>query len=391
MTNKWLQVAKENEEYTINLRRELHKYPELSFKEYETTKFIKNELHKLGIETQEITETGIVGLIKGREGGKVLGIRADIDALPITEDTGLPFASQNKGVMHACGHDTHAAMLLGAAKILNENKDSFKGTIKLVFQPAEEVAGGARAMIDAGVLENPRVDMMIGQHVFPDFPLGQVVVQGGAFMASADTWELEVIGVQAHGSAPWQGVDANVCAVAIVQALQTIVSRNNDVRSPMVVNVGTINAGQRFNVVSGSAKITGMNRTFDQVARKDLPIKIERIIKGICEAYGCIYTFNYNFLCSTVENDEALSEKLKVSIGKVVGEQNVIKTEKIMGSEDFSEYSMKIPSTFFLLGTGNKEKGTCHPLHSNFYNSDEDSLAIGVASFVQSAFDLLAE
>jgi len=384
-----LEKAKNIQEWMVELRRDFHKHPELSYKEYRTSKIVKAELKKLGIEVIPIGETGVVGIINGKEDGPVIGLRADMDALPVTEATGLPYASENKGVMHACGHDAHTSMLLGAAKILSEMKDEFKGTVKLIFQPAEEDGSGAQTMIDRGALNNPDVDVIVGMHVFTDFPHGKVVIQEGPLMASGDQFRIEIIGKQCHGSAPWQGVDANVCAAAIIQGVQTLVSRVNDARSPIVVNMGTVDGGERFNITSGKVVLEGANRTFSQETREKLPKWIENMVKGICYAYGCEYKFEYMYRCAVTNNDVALTRKIKESIEKVIGKENVLATEKIMGSEDFSMYQLKIKGTFMLLGAGSEEKGCIYPLHSEHFNFDEDVLSTGAASYAKAALAYL--
>jgi len=389
MENMILNKAKKIQDWVVEQRRDFHKHPELSFKEYRTTKIIKEELREMGIETKPVGETGVIGIINGKEGGRVIALRADIDALPVTEDTGLPFASENAGIMHACGHDTHIAMLLGAAKILSEMKDEFKGIIKLIFQLAEETAAGAKQIIEAGALKNPDVNAIVGMHIFADYPCGKVVVQDGPLLASGDTWKIEIIGKQCHGSAPWQGVDANICAAAIMQALQTIVSRVNDTRSPIVINIGTVHGGQRFNITSGEAILEGMNRTFNEETRKLLPVWMEKVIKGICSAYGCEYTFKYDFLCAATINDVEITKQLVNSVGSVVGKKNVLQIEKLMGSEDFSEYQLYVKGSYMILGAGNSNIDCIYPQHSNHYKTDEDALPIGVASYVQAGLDLL--
>ncbi|MHC1731926.1 MAG: M20 family metallopeptidase [Bacteroidales bacterium] len=389
MESTILNKAKDIQEWVIAQRRDFHMNPELSHKEFRTTKRIKEELEKMGIETLDIGETGAVGIIHGKEEGKVVGLRADIDALPVLEDSGVEYSSLNEGAMHACGHDTHASMLLGAAKVLSEMRNEFKGTIKLIFQPAEETALGAKQVIDAGIMENPDIDAIVGMHIFTDFPIGTAVIQEGSLMASADLFSIEIYGTQCHGSAPWQGVDANMCAVAITQALQTIVSRNNDARIPLVLNVGTIQAGERFNITSGKAVLGGSTRTFDEETRKKLPIWMEKIISGICIAYGCEYKFEYDFLISATINDVKTTKQVRMSASSIIGEKNVLQTGKIMGSEDFSEYQKLVPGTMILLGANNQNKGCIHPIHSNHFKIDEDALIIGVALYAQSAIDLL--
>lgn len=379
--------AEKINEWAIAQRREFHKHPEPSYREFKTTLKIKDELEKMGIQTRTITETGVIGILEGKGKGKVLGLRADIDALPVKEDTGLPFSSENDGWMHACGHDSHIAMLLGAAKILSELRNEFTGTIKFIFQPAEEEGTGARTMIEAGVLKDPDVDNVFGMHIFSDFPAGKMLVQEGPLFASADTWQLEVLGKQSHGSAPWQGIDANICATAIVQGFQTIVSRVNDARLPIVINVGTIRGGDRFNITSGKATLDGMNRTFNQEVRKKIPVWMETMIKGICSAYGCSYKFDYHYTCGVVDNDAFMTDIVRKSICKVVGDENIISNQKIMGGEDFSEYMLHVPGSFVCLGTRNEEKDCVYSQHSDHYKIDEDVLKIGIASFVQTAID----
>jgi len=384
-----LDKAKEMQDWLVEHRREFHRHPELSFKEFRTSKIIKEELEKMGIETKAIGETGVIGLINGRESGKVIGLRADMDALPVQEDTGLDYTSENEGVMHACGHDAHISMLLGAAKLLSGMKNDFKGTVKIIFQPAEETGRGAKTIIEEGVLENPAVDVIVGMHIFADFPCGKIVLQEGPLMASSDTWKLEVIGKQAHGSAPWQGVDANVCAIAITQAFQTIVSRVNDARSPIVINVGTIKGGERFNITSGKVTMEGMNRSFNDEARKMIPVWMERVIKGICSAYDCEYNFKYDMLVGAVINDADVIKQLKESIGSFLGEENIIQVEKIMAGEDFSEYMINVKGAIMLLGAGNIEEDCIYSLHSDHFKIDENAMPIGVASYVQAAMDFL--
>jgi amidohydrolase len=387
-----MDIMKESEnirDYVVGMRRDFHQHPEESFKEFRTTQIIVEELEKMGIEVQRISETGAVGILKGAYPGKVVALRADIDALSVTEDTGLPFASENVGIMHACGHDAHGAMLLGAAKLLSGMKNNIKGTIKFIFQPAEETATGAKKMVECGALKNPDVDFIFGMHIWSDTPMGKVMLQEGPLMASGDMWELDIKGKSSHGSAPWQGADAIVCAAAVIGGIQTIVSRKNDVRSPIVINVGTFHGGERYNVTPGSAKLEGMNRAFSPEVRKKLPEWIEEVARNTCAAYGCDYDFNYNFVCAVTKNDEKSTKLAKVSLAKLIGEENVIPSEKIMGSEDFSEYMEHIPGTIMFLGTRNEEKDCCYSHHNNHFKIDEDALPIGVAAYAQVALDYL--
>lgn len=384
-----LEKAREINDWVVALRRDFHMHPEASTEEIRTSAIVAEQLKTLGIAVKRIGKTGVLGILTGGLPGKTIALRADMDALSVTEETGLPFSSQVPGMMHACGHDVHTAMLLGAAKVLSGMKATLPGTVKFLFQPAEEVAQGAKMMVAGGVLEDPGVDMVYGIHIQSDFPIGKAVVQGGLFMAAADTWGLTVKGVSCHGSSPWQGVDALTCSVAIIQSLQTVVSRVNDARSPIVINVGTLHSGERFNVVPGSAEMTGMNRSFTHEARKQLPEWMEQIIKNTCAAYRCTYDFKYNMLCSPTINDPQVASLVEQAVGKIVGSENIMETEKIMGSEDFSEYSAKVPGLIMLLGGANPAKDCCHSHHSNFFKIDEDAIPLGVASYVQVALDFL--
>lgn len=385
-----LDEAKKVNDWVFAIRRELHQHPEKSMEEVWTSGRVAEELQKMGIEVQHIGKTGILGTLKGSAPGKVLALRADMDALSIQEQTGFDYSSKFPGFMHACGHDFHTAILLGAAKCLSGMKDQLKGTIKFLFQPGEEVAMGAKSMIEGGVLENPKVDLAFGLHVISDIPIGKVVIQEGPMMASGDNWECVIKGVTCHGSSPWQGVDAIVCASAVVQSLQTLVSRVNDARDPIVINVGTFHGGDRFNITPGKVEMTGMNRAFSVRAREGMPKWMEEVIKGTCAAYRCTYEFSYHMTCAPLINDAAATAVVAASVGKVIGEKNILQIPKVMGSEDFSEYAMKVPSTFMMLGVGNPAKDCIYSQHSEHYKADEDCIPTGVASFVQIATDYLS-
>jgi amidohydrolase len=385
-----LDEAKKVNDWVFAIRREFHADPEKSMEEYRTSARVAEELGKMGIPVKRIGKTGVLGTLEGKLPGKVLALRADMDALSIQEQTGFDYSSKNPGVMHACGHDFHTAILLGAAKVLSGMKDQLKGTIKFLFQPSEETAMGAKLMVEGGALENPKVDMAFGLHVIADLPIGKVVLQDGGFMASGDNWECTIKGVTAHGSSPWQGVDALVCSAAVVQSLQTLVSRVNDARDPIVVNIGTIHGGDRFNIIPSKVEMTGMNRAFSVTARESMPKWMEEVIKGTCAAYRCQYEFNYHFSCAPLINDPKATSLVKSSVAKVIGAGNILQIPRIMGSEDFSEYAMKVPSTFMVLGVRNPAKDCVYSQHSEHYKADEDCLPTGVASFVQVALDFLS-
>lgn len=382
-------LAKKYKNWIIEKRREFHAYPEASFKEFQTCEKIKGELENMGLDVKKLGETGLVAILNGDKEGNVIALRADIDALTVEEKTGLPFQSKVKGMMHACGHDCHISMLLGAAKMLSELKHELNGTVKFIFQPAEEVAKGALEMIKLGVLEEPHVDKIFTMHVWTDVPSGKIVLEPGPFMASGDLWNLIIKGKSCHGSSPWRGSDAISCAASVIQELHSIVTRVNDIREPIVINVGTIQGGERFNVVAGEVEINGMNRAFTNDSRKKLPEWMEELIKHTCKAHGCEYEFKYEFVCGPTINEENATKEIKESVCKVVGEDNLANLGKIMGSEDFSEYLQYVPGALMLLGAGNKEKNCCYSNHSNFFNVDEDVLSIGAACYTQVALDYL--
>ncbi len=382
--------AREVIDWVIDIRRDIHAHPELSMQEQRTTQLVVDKLTEMGIENHRIGETGVLGILHGSQPGKVIALRADMDALPLNEQADVPFKSQNPGVMHACGHDAHTAMLLGAAKILNGMRDQLKGTVKFIFQPGEEVAKGAKHMIEGGVLENPHVDMIMGIHLTMEQPAGKVIAKEGPCQAGADLWDLEINGKTCHGSTPWYGEDAIVCAAAVINGLQTIVSRKNDARSPLVLNIGTIKGGERFNNTPGHVEMQGNNRSFSRESREKLPQWMENVIKGCCDAYHCTYKFNYDQLCSPTINDPDVTKFVISSITKFIDPANVVDTEIIMGSEDFSEYQALVPGMFLRIGVRNEEKNCIYPGHSDHYCIDEDGLLTGVACHVQVVSDFLA-
>ncbi|GAA0729016.1 M20 family metallopeptidase [Clostridium malenominatum] len=386
---KTLESAKKYYDWMVDIRRDLHMHPEPSFSEFRTSKRIREELEKMGLEVSSPCETGVLGILRGKEEGKVVALRADIDGLSVNEETGLAYTSKTPGMMHACGHDAHIAMLLGATKILLEMKDEIKGTVKFIFQPAEEIVSGAKKMIEGGVLENPKVDMTFGMHIWSDVPVGKVSIQPGPMMAAVDFWKLTIKGRSCHGSSPWQGVDAITCMNAILNGFHTIVTRQNDIRNPIVINVGTINAGERFNVLPGKAELGGCNRSFTQESREAMAKWMETMIKSTCEAYGCEYEFNYDFMCSPTINDENIVKLVKETVSKLIGEENLIPMAKVMGSEDFSEYAQRVPGALMFLGGRNEEKNCCYSHHSNFFDIDEDAMPIGAATYAQVALDYL--
>ena len=380
-------LTKEDKDYTIALRREFHRYPELSFCEFKTSEIIRRELESMGIPHKTIGGTGVVATIKGKLEGKTIALRADMDALPISEGNEVDYKSENKGYMHACGHDAHMAMLLGAAKIINRMKDSIKGDIRLIFQPAEEVGGGARKLIEEGVLEN--VDGIFGIHVWSDIESGYVSVEEGPRMAASGRFVIKVKGKGGHGSAPNQGIDAILICSAIVMNLQSVISRELDPSHCTVLGVGSIKSGNAFNIIASEGIMEGTTRCFDDEISKEFPKIIERIVKNTAKVYRGEAELEYSDNTPVLRNHKECSKIAERSLEKI-GAKN-IKFEKIKASEDFAEYSNRVPGVFAFLGVRNEEKGAYYAQHHHKYNIDEDALELGTKLFIQYAFDFLEE
>ena len=383
--------AENIKDYIIEMRRHFHQNPELSLEEFETTKKIVNELEKMGIEVSTFKDglTGCVGTIKGAKEGKTLLLRADIDALSVHEKTNLEFASRVDGKMHACGHDCHAAMLLGIAKILSEMKDKFSGNIKLFFQAAEEIGLGAKLSIEQGVMDN--VDACYGVHVTPRFESPKINMQYGERMAATDVFKLTVEGTSSHGSSPHLGHDAIVASAAIITALQTIVSRINNPLKPAVVTIGTIKGGQRFNIIANEVIMEGNVRTFDEIFRKEIEIHIREIAESVAKAHSCTAKLEYRYGTGVVLNkDKNLVDIAQNAVKKLYGEDSLVKMEKITGGEDFSLLMEKAPGIFGYIGTRNpKVPGSEKINHHECFTVDEDALIRGTAVAVQFALDYL--
>ena len=378
-------------DYIIEMRRHFHQNPELSLEEFETTKKIVNELEKMGIEVSTFKDglTGCVGTIKGAKEGKTLLLRADIDALSVHEKTNLEFASRVDGKMHACGHDCHAAMLLGVAKILSEMKDKFSGNIKLFFQAAEEIGLGAKLSIEQGVMDN--VDACYGVHVTPRFESPKINMQYGERMAATDVFKLTVEGTSSHGSSPHLGHDAIVASAAIITALQTIVSRINNPLKPAVVTIGTIKGGQRFNIIANEVIMEGNVRTFDEIFRKEIETHIREIAESVAKAHSCTAKLEYRYGTGVVLNkDKNLVDIAQNAVKKLYGEDSLVEMEKITGGEDFSLLMEKAPGIFGYIGTRNpKVPGSEKINHHECFTVDEDALIRGTAVAVQFALDYL--
>lgn len=383
--------AENIKDYIIEMRRHFHQNPELSLEEFETTKKTVNELEKMSIEVSTFKDglTGCIGTIKGAKEGKTLLLRADIDALSVHEKTNLEFASRVDGKMHACGHDCHAAMLLGVAKILSEMKDKFSGNIKLFFQAAEEIGLGAKLSIEQGVMDN--VDACYGVHVTPRFESPKINMQYGERMAATDVFKLTVEGTSSHGSSPHLGHDAIVASAAIITALQTIVSRINNPLKPAVVTIGTIKGGQRFNIIANEVIMEGNIRTFDEIFRKEIETHIREIAESVAKAHSCTAKLEYRYGTGVVLNkDKNLVDIAQNAVKKLYGEDSLVEMEKITGGEDFSLLMEKAPGIFGYIGTRNpRVPGSEKINHHECFTVDEDALIRGTAVAAQFALDYL--
>lgn len=377
---------------TIEIRRHIHAHPELSYEEVETAKFVASKLEDMGIEYQSgVAGTGLVALIKGKNPEKrTVALRGDMDALPITESNDVPYKSKNEGIMHACGHDVHTSCVLGAARILNELKNEFEGTIKLVFQPGEEKnPGGASLMIKDGALENPKPDAMLGQHVMPFIPTGKVGFREGKYMASADEIYLTVKGKGGHAALPERAVDPIVISAQIISAMQQVISRNADPKNPTVLTFGTIHGGHAQNIIPDEVKISGTFRALDEDWRFKAHELITKAASGIAESLGgscdVFIDVGYPFL----SNDKRTTKRARKAAEEYLGKENVVDLDLWLGAEDFAYYSHVVPSCFYRLGTGNEAKGTTNGVHTPNFNIDEDAIEIGIGLMAWIALEQL--
>lgn len=378
----------------IEIRRDLHEHPELGFEEVRTSKKIKDFLKANEIPFFEVAKTGVCGIIKGTKEGynKTIALRGDIDALPITDMKTCDFKSKNEGKMHACGHDAHTTILMGAGKLLNAHKDEFSGTIKLLFEPAEETTGGATPMITEGVLENPKVDCILGLHVDEETECGTIKIKKGVVNAASNPFSIKITGQGGHGASPHTTVDPIVIASHIVIALQTIVSREISPVNPIVITVGTLHAGTAQNIIPGEATLSGMIRTMTKEDRVLAIKRLNEVVEGIAtisranaeikveESYPCLY------------NNDEFVDLISDSASEVLGRENVLeqRTPK-MGVESFAYFANERAAAFYFLGSGNKEKKTTEPAHSNLFNIDEDCLSLGVSIQALAAFNYLTK
>jgi len=382
-------------------RRDIHQHPELSFAEHRTARLVADHLTALGLEVRTgVGRTGVVGVLRGARPGPVVALRADMDGLPVTELVDLPFKStvrtqyngQEVGVMHACGHDNHVAMLMGAAEVLADLRDRLPGTVKFIFQPAEESVSGAQLMITEGVLDDPAPQAIFGLHVWPA-PLGTISYRPGPFMAASDGLNLVVRGRQTHGALPWDGVDPIVVASQIVLALQTIPSRQLDVtRAPAIVTVGMIQGGTRGNIIPDSVILQGTVRTFDEAMRADVKERIRRTVERIAQSAGATAAVDFGSANAPVtNNDSALTERALPTLRRVAGPDKVLLSALSMPSEDFAYYQQRVPGMFFFLGVApeGQDPKTVAPNHSPYFFADEAALPVGVRALANLAVDYL--
>lgn len=366
---------------TIAIRHHLHAHPELSYKEFETSKFVQHKLHELGIPHTVMAGTGVVGLVEGKDpASRIIALRADIDALPIYEENNVPYRSRNDGVMHACGHDVHTSCLLGAARILQETRQEWSGTVKLIFQPGEERnPGGASILIREGVLENPRPELIVGMHVNPQLETGKLSFRGGKVMASADEIYITVKGKGGHAAAPHQTTDVILVASHIVVALQQIVSRNNNPFSPSVLSICSFQGGHTTNVIPNEVKLMGTFRAMDETWRSKAHGLIRQVVESVANGMGAEIELHIDVGYPNVYNDEKLHVIAMAKAEEFMGHGRVEETELRMGAEDFGYYSQMIPGCFFRLGTGNLKKGISSGVHTPTFDIDEDAIEIGVS------------
>lgn len=400
------QQAKEIEARVIEWRRHIHQFPELSNREVKTAAMVAEHLKNLGIEVQTgIAKTGVIGLLKSGKPGPVIALRADMDALPVTERNSLPFASKEKaifndqetGVMHACGHDTHVAILMAVAEILSKNKEALKGTVKFIFQPAEEgppagEEGGAGVMVKEGALENPKVDVIFGMHIQSISPLGRITYRPAGMMAASDWFTIKVKGKQSHGAAPWMGIDPIAISAQIINGLQTIVSRQTELtKEAAVISVGRINSGIRENIIPEEAIMGGTIRTLDEDMRQIIHAKIKLTATKIAESGGATAEVTIENKTPVTYNDPALTEKMVGSLEKAAGKENVLRIHAVTGAEDFAFFQQKVPGLFFFVGAmmPDQDPNTVPAHHTPDFMIDERGMLVGLKAMLNVTLDYM--
>ncbi len=388
----FLKEAEEIQAELTGIRRQLHTHPEIGNHEFQTSKLIQEFLQKNGIEVQTMLDTAVVGLLRGGRPGRTVAFRSDMDALPVQEQTGLPFSSHEAGMMHACGHDVHMAALLGAAKLLSKHRDQLCGNVKFFFQPDEEGWGGAKRMIGAGCMESPHVDAVFGAHVDPNLPAGQVAVKYGNFYATSDIFTATVHGVSTHGAEPHNGIDPIVVGAQIVMALQTIPSRRMPPAEPCVLSLGEFHCGNRFSIISGEAKIVGQYRVFGTKNREKINQLVPQVIHGVAEANGATVDLDITYGYSGIVNHDDATDLAARSVRQLLGEENLITyREPTMLTEDFGYFIEHVTGSFYHIGVRNPDVGAVHPLHSEKFTVDESAIPKAAALHSQIAFNFLSQ
>lgn len=391
MTQEWVrEKIAEYRDWMIGVRRHLHRYPETGDEEFETTAYIEKLLNEMGIETSKPLPTGVLGVLRaGGQGGKCIALRADIDALPVQEETELPFKSEREGFMHACGHDMHMAALLCTAKILADCREELTGDVKFIFQPAEETDGGADRMIKAGCLEHPRAEHVLGYHVAPEYPTGTIAVKYGYTHASSDMFDIIVKGVKSHGAYPDEGVDAIVAASHIVTAVQSIVSRNVVSTDPCVITIGKFHGGSAGNVISDRAELVGTMRTTTAQTRELAMRRLKETAENVAKAMGAEAAVNFRPGYIAQKNDDGVMDLFIETASECIGAENILtKEHPSMGVEDFAFYSHERPSAFFFVGTGYRDRKN-YGIHHGKFEADESALDIAVLLEVMTCLRLM--
>jgi len=373
-------IEKEKNE-VINNRRRLHRCAELSFCEYKTAEFLENYLKDIGLNPERVLDTGVIAFLDAKKNNTIL-LRADMDALMLEETGEIEFKSENSGVMHACGHDAHMAVLLSVAKILNEHKDKLNVNVLFVFQPGEETEGGALPMINTGILKKYNVVECLGLHVMNDVPSGKIMIKEGALMASPDDFSIEICGKGGHGAYPDKCNDPIEAALSVVGKINQITDKEIIKGEKQIVQVCMLNAGTTCNIIPDSALIQGTARSFNENVRKRITEVIESILKESCASFGVNYRFTFNYRYPPLINDKYVANKLKTAVNENMGDIVISWEKPVMAGDDFAYFAKEVPSVYFYLGTGNDKKGTTMPLHASNFNIDEDALTLGIGVYL---------